>query len=74
METASAGGTHGTGGQPRVSYRDSVHGNKEGVDRWGMEVEDEGAISDDDMLEECEDGSCISIGMTREAKIEARRP
>lgn len=34
----------------------------------------DGEISDDDIIEEGEDMTCFEIGMTREEKVEARRP
>lgn len=38
-----------------------------------MDVEEEGAVSDDDIIEECKGATCLSLGMTKAKKIEARR-
>lgn len=58
---------------PMRSYRDSVLGYGK---RWNIRGEeiDEGYVSDDDLIEECADGTWVGWGMSREEKIEARRP
>lgn len=72
---------HGSGGSPKVkgrvrkSYKESVIGGS----RTGpidMEGEDnEGDVSDDDVVEEAtEDDTWFGVGMSKEEKIAARRP
>src|SRR4051812_46870421 len=57
----------------RRSYRDSVldHGRRKTL--MGEDLDD-GEVSDDDLIEECSDGMWVVIDVTREQKIEARRP
>lgn len=55
------------------SYKDSAMGTR-GVRVTEEDFLDDGEISDDDAIEEGIDESSFGMGMTREEKIEARRP
>lgn len=56
----------------KVSHRDSVVGRGPGAQVYGSALEEEGEVLDNDPIDD--DGSWFSMGMTREEKIEARRP
>lgn len=55
----------------RTSYMDSVLRRGKSGYTQAFVTEDEGAISDDDPLEEGKDGTWFAMGMTKEEKIEA---
>lgn len=67
MSKSAAGGS-------KVSYRDSVFGSRARVVMDEDGSMEDGDISDDDQIEESNEGTWFGIGMTREEKIEARRP
>lgn len=57
-----------------ASNCDKVMGNNGSESNMDGDPWDNGSISDDDILEEREDGTWIGMGMTRGEKIVARRP
>lgn len=61
--------------EPERSYRDTVMGDTSHHQRaQEEEVDDEGNTSDDGVIEEGDKVSWFRMGMTKEEKIEARRP
>lgn len=58
----------------RSSYMEAAMGFGGKAYAKGFVEEDDGAVSDDDVIEESTDPSWFGIGMTREEKLRARRP
>lgn len=56
------------------SYKDAAMGFKMNSHLTGSDEADDGAIYDDDVIEESTDPSWFGIGMTREDKWRARKP
>lgn len=56
------------------SYKDSVLKGLRPNGACFESTQNEGEVSDDDVIEEEDDETCFSIGMTRAEKIKARRP
>lgn len=61
-------------GTDKVSYRDKVARKKIRTIWEEVDPMDEGEISDDDLIEEGDGVTWFGVGMTRDEKIEARRP
>lgn len=57
-----------------ASYKDSVMKDLRPTWSFFDGSQNDGEVSDDDVLEEEDDETCFSIGMTKEQKIMARRP
>lgn len=58
----------------KATYKETVMGRKakEGDQIFGTWLD--GEFSNDDIIKECEDETCIGVGMTHEEKLETRRP
>lgn len=61
-------------GKKFSSYKELVIRDKGSGERGKKDLMTEGEVSDDDTIEEGDDEAWFGIGMTREEKIEARRP
>lgn len=60
--------------EKRRSYRDSVMGEGNHNESAARESDNDGGVSDDDVIEEGDDETWFGIEMIREEKITARRP
>lgn len=58
----------------KKSYRDSVRGASSMKGNATEEEEEDGDVSDDDVIEEGDGETWFGMGMMTEEKIEARRP
>lgn len=70
--SSSKGGKDGrsTSGKARESYRDSVMGDSSLGDDAAEERDEDGDVSDDDVIEEVDYETWFGMEMTREGKIE----
>lgn len=60
--------------QQHRSYKDSVLGRQGGSHATDEDLYSDGNISDDDIIKESNEDSWFGTGMTKEEKIEARKP
>lgn len=59
-------------GKDRPSYKETVTGRGSPEQEDASELDDEGDVSDDDVVEEGNGSTWFGIGMSREEKIAAR--